>query len=99
MDRGKHGRAICPDCRKEMHPSTGGCIWTHYKMATGEMLPRLAYGERGEYTSPEGCHDCGCAPGTHHHFGCDSEYMADNGEQAIGCERIERLARNYAILN
>src|ERR1700722_9256736 len=32
------------------------------------------------------CHDCGCARGEYHVFGCDSEECSNCGEQAFCCD-------------
>lgn len=43
--------------------------------------------EEGRY-----CHDCGCAIGEYHVFGCDSEECSNCGEQAFCCDCDDGLS-------
>lgn len=67
--------ATCVFCGREMLLHMG-CTW---QPEAGTPRKPYPVGEK------DPCHDCGCAPGTLHHPGCDMERCADCGGQAISC--------------
>ncbi len=65
--------AVCIDCNKNMlGEGRAGCT---RKLVDGK--PRIPSAEPGN------CHDCGVAPGTIHHLGCDSEICPTCGKHLL----------------
>lgn len=58
--------ARCEACERLMTAGNAGCFGWYEDGA--EEIHR-----RRPHRAPRACHDCGAAPGTYHHDGCDSE--------------------------
>ncbi len=54
---------------------------TEVEFPDGTKMPSIPY-PKDETTH---CHDCGVAPGKHHHPGCDMEQCPKCGGQLISC--------------
>ena len=70
--------AICNDCKKEMKPK-GGCSLPYLIDKDKKRMKR-------NVCDTDVCHDCNAGNGKIHHFGCDSEYCPQCGQQVIGCD-------------
>jgi hypothetical protein len=68
--------ATCEACDRAMTENNAGCLgW--YEDGAEEIHARIPH------KGPGACHDCGAAPGTYHHDGCDSEPCPKCGRQLL----------------
>lgn len=70
----------CAECQRTMSPANGGCL-VRTRTNAGRSLPRKRY----PASSEQPCHDCGAAPNTYHHIGCDMDVCSICEHQAFIC--------------
>lgn len=74
----------CPVCGKTMAKGHG-CLYSVLVMEDGPAVPRMRYGDNGEWCE-EPCPDCNVKAGQFHHPGCDTAVCAVCGGQESFCD-------------